>query len=83
MSRLNKKLGAADKARLSDYLDDVREIERRIQQIEAVNSTGEPRELPGAPIGVRATAPMARPSARPDTTRSSRAMAVGITALPA
>jgi Protein of unknown function (DUF1552) len=30
----------------------VREIERRIQKIEAQNSSGEPRELPGAPIGV-------------------------------
>ena len=36
----------------ADYLDDVREIERRIQQVEARNSSGEPRELPGAPIGV-------------------------------
>ena len=45
-------LGAADRARLSDYLDDVREIERRIQLVEAQNSSGEQRELPGAPIGV-------------------------------
>jgi uncharacterized protein DUF1552 len=30
----------------------VREIERRIQKVEAFNSSGEPRELPGAPIGV-------------------------------
>jgi hypothetical protein len=52
VSRLNKNLGAADRARLSDYLDDVREIERRIQQVEAANSKGEPRELPGAPVGV-------------------------------
>ena len=52
VTRLNKNLGAADRARLADYLDDVREIERRIQQVEAANSTGEPRELPGAPVGV-------------------------------
>ena len=52
VSRLSKNLGAADRARLADYLEDVREIERRIQQVEAVNRTGEPRELPGAPIGV-------------------------------
>ena len=52
VSRLNKNLGAADRARLSDYLEDVREIERRIQQVEAANSKGEPRELPGAPVGV-------------------------------
>ena len=49
---MQKDLGAADRARLNDYLDDVREIERRIQKIEAHNSTGEQRELPGAPIGV-------------------------------
>ena len=52
ISRLKKDLGAADRARLSDYLDDVREIERRIQKVEAHNSSGEQRELPGAPIGV-------------------------------
>ena len=49
---LKRKLGAVDQARLSDYLDDVREIERRIQKIEAANKSGEPRELPGAPVGV-------------------------------
>jgi hypothetical protein len=52
IGRMQKDLGAADRARLNDYLDDVREIERRIQKIEAHNSTGEQRELPGAPIGV-------------------------------
>jgi hypothetical protein len=49
ISRIKKDLGTADRARLNDYLDDVREIERRIQKIEAHNSTGEQRELPGAP----------------------------------
>ena len=39
-------LGAADRARLTDYLDNVREIERRIQAVEARNGSGEPRELP-------------------------------------
>src|SRR5687767_14636756 len=52
VSRLSKELGAADRARLNDYLDDVREIERRIQAVEAFNRSGEPRELPGAPVGV-------------------------------
>jgi hypothetical protein len=52
VSRLKKDLGPADRARLSDYLDDVREIERRIQMVESQNTTGEPRELPGAPVGV-------------------------------
>jgi Protein of unknown function (DUF1552) len=52
VARLNKDLGAADRARLADYLQDVREIERRIERVEAQNRTGEERELPGAPIGV-------------------------------
>ena len=51
-SELKDRLGAADQARLADYLDDVREIERRIQKVEAQNRSGETRTLPGAPIGV-------------------------------
>jgi hypothetical protein len=51
VSRLKKELGATDRARLDDYLDDVREIERRIQQVEVHNKT-ETRELPEAPVGV-------------------------------
>src|SRR5437867_5533790 len=51
-ARLKKELGAADRARLGDYMDEVREIERRIQQIEARNESGEQRELPEAPVGV-------------------------------
>jgi hypothetical protein len=35
---LRLQLGAHDKARLSDYLDNIREIERRIQQAESQNS---------------------------------------------
>jgi hypothetical protein len=49
---LRRKLGPADRARLADYLEDVREIERRIQKVEQTNKSGEPRELPGAPAGV-------------------------------
>ncbi|MDO8677978.1 MAG: DUF1552 domain-containing protein [Acidobacteriota bacterium] len=52
LSRLNKELGSADRARLSNYLDEVREIERRIQKVEEYNKSGEPREMPAAPIGV-------------------------------
>ena len=36
---LRKRLGPADRARLADYLDDVREIERRIQKVESAMST--------------------------------------------
>jgi hypothetical protein len=52
VARLQRELGTADRARLNDYMDNVREIERRIQKVEAYNSSGEQRELPGAPIGV-------------------------------
>ncbi len=52
VARLRRELGAADRARLGAYLDEVREVERRIQKVEAQNSSGEPRELPGAPVGV-------------------------------
>jgi hypothetical protein len=51
-SRLRNTLGAADRARLSAYLDEVREVERRIQLVEARNNSGVERELPGAPAGV-------------------------------
>jgi hypothetical protein len=52
VGQLKTTLGPSDRARLSDYLDDVREIERRIQKVEALNASGETRELPAAPIGV-------------------------------
>src|SRR5215203_607821 len=42
MNQLKSNLGPVDRARLSDHLDDVREIERRIQRIEASNASGEP-----------------------------------------
>jgi hypothetical protein len=37
---------------MDQYLENIREIERRIQRIEAHNSSGERRELAGAPAGV-------------------------------
>ena len=52
VARLQKDLGAGDRQRLNQYLDEVREVESRIQRIEARNSSGEVRELPEAPIGV-------------------------------
>jgi hypothetical protein len=52
VARLRGSLGPADQARLGEYLDDVREIERRIQKVEEANASGEPRALPGAPVGV-------------------------------
>ena len=49
---LRATLGPADRARLGDYLEQVREVERRIQRVEAINASGEPRDLPEAPIGI-------------------------------
>jgi len=49
---LKKTLGATDRQRIDKYLSDVRELERRIQAVEARNSSGEARALPEAPIGV-------------------------------
>jgi hypothetical protein len=52
VSGLKRELGAGDRQRLDKYLTDVRELERRIQAVEARNSNGDARELPEAPIGV-------------------------------
>jgi uncharacterized protein DUF1552 len=52
VAKLRRELGPTDRTRLNEYLEDIREIERRIQKIEAHNASGEQRELPGAPIGV-------------------------------
>ena len=52
ISQLQRELGPNDRERLERYLDNVREIERRIQMVEAKNTSGDERELPGAPAGV-------------------------------
>ena len=52
VARLQQGLDPSDRRRLNDYLDDVREIERRIQKVEQYNSSGQARELPEAPVGV-------------------------------
>ena len=49
---LNRKLDPSDRQRMEHYLENIREIERRIQRVEARNISGEARELPGAPAGV-------------------------------
>ena len=51
-ARLAADLGPADRRRLDEYLNSVREVERRIQRVEAVNLAGDVRDLPGAPAGV-------------------------------
>jgi hypothetical protein len=52
VSDMNRHIGAADRQRVERYLENVREIERRIQMVENSNSSGADRELPGAPAGV-------------------------------
>jgi Protein of unknown function (DUF1552) len=49
---LKRELGNADRQRVDKYLEDVRELERRIQAVEARNSSGEARELPEAAAGI-------------------------------
>jgi hypothetical protein len=49
---IRKELGTSDRARLDRYLDNVRELERRIEAVEAHNTSGEQRDLPEAPAGV-------------------------------
>ena len=52
VARLRQDVGAGDRSRLDSYLENVREIERRIQKIEAYNSAHAERQLPDAPAGV-------------------------------
>jgi hypothetical protein len=52
INQLQRELGPNDAQRLERYFNNIREIERRIQTVEARNSTGEERELPEAPPGV-------------------------------
>ena len=52
LSSMKRQLGPADQQRVDKYLSDVRELERRIQTVEARNTSGEARELPEAPAGV-------------------------------
>ena len=49
---LKRELGAGDRQRIDKYMEDVRELERRIQAVEKRNSSGEQREIPEAPLGV-------------------------------
>ncbi len=54
-TRISSTLGAADRSKMTDYLDSVREIERRIQQAESKNASA-----PSLP-------PMDRPDGIPPT----------------
>jgi hypothetical protein len=52
VASLKRELGASDRERLDQYLENIQELERRIQAVEAKNNSGEARELPEAPAGV-------------------------------
>lgn len=52
IATMKRELGAEDRRRVDRYLETVREVERRIERVEARNASGEPRELPEAPPGV-------------------------------
>jgi len=45
-------LTPADRVRMEEYLNNVRELERRIELVEKRNNSGEQREMPTAPAGV-------------------------------
>jgi hypothetical protein len=50
VASLQKQLPAADRARLNEYLDDIREIERQIQK--AAAKTPSDLKVPEAPVGI-------------------------------
>ncbi len=52
MAGLRREVGPADRQRLDQYTENIREIEQRIQRIEAHNTSGELRAMPEAPAGV-------------------------------
>jgi hypothetical protein len=52
MKGLSRQLGPEDRRRVDQYLENVRELERRIQAVESKNTSGEERALPEAPAGV-------------------------------
>ena len=52
LAKVTRALAADDRMRFEQYTENVREIERRIEGIEAYNTSGEAREIPDAPAGV-------------------------------
>jgi len=51
-SRLNRRVGVADRARINGHLDEIRAVESRIQAIEKSNAQAEQRARYLAPLGV-------------------------------
>ncbi|MDX1494141.1 MAG: DUF1552 domain-containing protein, partial [Longimicrobiales bacterium] len=52
VARLKTSLGATDRRAMDEYLQQVRELERRIELVEARNTSGEERQMPEAPSGI-------------------------------
>jgi hypothetical protein len=52
ISKMKRTLKTEDQQKMDQYLNNIREIERRIEGVEQRNSTGDTRELPEAPAGV-------------------------------
>jgi hypothetical protein len=52
VTRLKGTLSAADRAAIDQYTEHIREIERRIELVEARNAAGGERSLPEAPSGI-------------------------------
>jgi len=50
VGHLQKRLGSADTARVDEYLESVREVEKRVQKMEA--RVGQHIDLPSMPVGV-------------------------------
>jgi hypothetical protein len=51
-AELKRQVGPTDRLRIDQYLENVRELERRIQKTEARNKSGDPRDIPEASAGV-------------------------------
>ena len=52
VAEIKRELKASDRVLMDQYLENIREVERRIQGIEARNRSGEVRAIPEAPAGV-------------------------------
>jgi hypothetical protein len=52
IARLQSGLASPDKARLDQYLTDLRELERRIENVERYNAKSGQASLPTAPLGI-------------------------------
>ena len=74
MAGLRREIGPDDRHRLDRYVDSIREIEQRIQRIEARNTSGRPRELPG---GARRSAGLLRGARQADVRSAGAGVLVG------